>query len=608
MVGNTEKTRLFTRRALLLGGAKVGLFSTLLGRLYYLQVISGNEYHKMAEDNRINVRVIPPQRGQIFDRFGAPLALNDQTFRVVLLPEQVDKLRPLLEKLGTHIRMDEADMKRVEKDFRERNKFNAIIVRDNLSRDQMDTIAVHTPELMGIDIDAGEVRSYPYSESTAHILGYVGIASKNERDDPENIHVFSVPGFRVGKSGVERQYEREMRGKVGNVEMEVNAHGRVVRELVRHNPVAGDDLTLSIDIGLQQFIQRRVQKEGSASVVVMNIKTGEILAMVSHPSFDPNSFTFGISRKEWDVLNKDMRAPLLNKAVNGVYAPGSTFKPIPALAALEAGVITPTTRIHCPGYYELGGRKFRCWKKDGHGSVNMAEALAVSCDTYFYEIGLRAGIDKIQAMAQRFGLGQRVGIDLPHEKTGFVPSRAWKKSTRRQDWLQGETLISSIGQGFLLTSPLQLAVLAARLADSGPSIKPHIVKKVGNQEREIKRGSSLGVNPKHLEVIQEGLLAVVNAPFGTAHNIKTDEEDFQIAGKTGSAQVRHINEAEHQSGVIKNEDLPWRERDHALFIGYAPAHAPRYAISVVVEHGGSGAHNAAPIARDVLKECQARNL
>ncbi|MDD4615597.1 MAG: penicillin-binding protein 2 [Alphaproteobacteria bacterium] len=608
MAGNTEKSRIFTRRAILLGGAKAALFSLLAGRLYYLQVIEGSDYRKMAEENRINLRVIAPPRGRILDRFGVPLALNDQTFRVVLLPEQVAELKPLLEKLGAYISIDEMDRKRIERDMRERNGFNAIIVRDNLTRDQMDIVAVHTPELIGIDIDAGEVRSYPYGETTAHILGYVGIASKNELDNAEDgeSDILAMPGFRVGKNGVEKRYEKEMRGRAGNVEMEVNAHGRVVRELMRHDPVPGQDLSLTIDIGLQQFAQQRLASEESASAVLMDIYTGEVLVLVSQPSFDPNLFTYGISREDWDALNKDIRTPLLNKAIGGVYAPGSTFKPITALAGLEAGIVDPKARVNCPGYYELGEHKFHCWKKGGHGSVNMVEAFAGSCDTYFYDLGKRVGIDRIQAMAKRFGLGSKLNIDLPHERSGFVPNRAWKKNNKHQEWQQGETLVAAIGQGFLLTSPLQLAVMAARIANNGFAVTPHVAQKIGDKVVASKEWASMGLDPANLEIVREGMNSVVNEQTGTAYAVRIEEEEMEMAGKTGSAQVRHISEAERLEGVRKNENLPWNERDHALFIGYAPVSAPRYAIAVVVEHGGSGAHDAAPIARDILKKCQER--
>lgn len=608
MSGNNEKSRLFTRRSLLIGGAQAALFSVLAGRLYYLQVIEGGGYHQMAEENRINMRMIAPPRGRILDRFGVPLALNDQTYRVVLLPEQVGDLGELLDRVGRYVNIDESDRKRIERDMKDRRGFNAVIVRDNLTRDQMDMVAVHTPELPGVDIDAGEVRFYPYGTATSHILGYVGTVSRNELDKAgeEDSEVLGVPGFRIGKNGIEKQYEQQMRGEVGNVEMEVNAHGRVVRELVRHDPKVGNDVTLALDIGLQQFVQQLLAKEEGAAAVVMDIYSGEVLAMVSQPGFDPNLFTFGISKSDWDSLNNDIHSPLLNKVITGVYAPGSAFKPVVAMAALESDVADPEARVFCPGYYEFGGRVFHCWKKSGHGHVNMVEALAGSCDTYFYDLGRRVGIDKIQSMATRFGMGQKLGIDMPHERPGIVPSRAWKQTLRRQSWQQGETLITAIGQGYMLTSPLQLAVMAARIANNGLAVKPSMAKKIGSADIPDERWPSMGLDKRNLDVVRQGMFAVVNSHIGTAYSARITQEGMEMAGKTGSAQVRHISAAEHADGVIKNEALPWKQRDHALFAGYAPCDKPRYAVAVIVEHGGSGAHQAAPIARDILQECQTR--
>ena len=608
MAGNTEKSRLFNRRAILIGGAQIGLFSVLAARLYYLQILEGAKYHEMAEENRINLRMIAPPRGRIIDRFGVPLALNDQTYRVVLLPEQVGDLDDLLNKLGAYVEIPDADRKRIERELKDRNGFNAILVHDNLTRDQMDTIAVHTPELPGVDIDAGEVRSYPYGDTTAHILGYVGTASQAEVNDSDedDANILSVPGFRIGKNGIEKQYEDDLRGEAGDVEMEVNAHGRVVQELMRHDPGPGEDLTLALDIGLQQFVQQRLAREEGAAAVILDVHSGEVLALASQPSFDPNLFTFGIGQDDWDRLNTDIHSPLLNKVVTGVYAPGSTFKPMVAMAALEADIADPMATVFCPGYYEFGEHIFHCWKHGGHGHVNMVEAIQGSCDTYFYDLGHRVGIDKIQAMANRFGLGQKTGIDLPHERPGFVPSRSWKQATRHEAWQQGETLVAAIGQGYMLTSPLQLAVMAARLANGGYAVVPHVAQKSGGKIIVPATAPSLGFDPRHLEIVRQGMSNVINSPQGTAYAARITQEGMEMAGKTGTAQVRHISEAEHEEGVTKNEALPWKERDHALFAGFAPVGAPRYAVAVIVEHGGSGAHISAPIARDILLECQTR--
>jgi penicillin-binding protein 2 len=612
MSGDNERSRIFTRRAFMIGGIQAGLFTLLGSRVYYLEVVEGQKYSTLAEENRINLRLLPPRRGQIMDRFGSPLAINQQNFRIVLLPERVDDLDVLLDHVNQFVTITDNDRKRIVRDLHNTNNLNAILIKDNLTRDQMDVFAVHSVDLPGTDIDIGEVRTYPYTLATAHVLGYVGTASERdisavEDDDDSSNNVLTIPGFRIGKSGIEKSVDRELRGDAGDVQMEVNAHGSVVRELARNDAHPGHDVTLGIDIGLQQYIQQRLAREPSAAAVVMDIATGEIRALVSQPSFDPNLFTYGISQDDWDLLNNDEHTPLLNKVTSGVYAPGSTIKPVVAMAALEADILNPTERVFCPGFYELGDYTFHCWKHGGHGHVNLREALAGSCDTFFYDVGHRVGIDRIHAMAKRLGLGEKTGIDLPHERSGFVPSRSWKFATRGQSWQQGETLNTAIGQGYVLTTPLQLAVMAARIANGGNAVKPHIVRAIAGAPTQKQPAPNLGFNPAHLASVIDGMSAVVNENIGTAYGAHIDKKGFEMAGKTGTAQVRRISEAEREDGVATNESLPWKQRDHALFAGFAPVNNPRFAIAVVVEHGGSGAHEAAPIARDILLECQMRD-
>lgn len=609
MASDSERARLFTRRAILIGGLQTGLFALLASRVYYLDVIEGEKYRTLAEENRVNLRLLAPPRGQIFDRSGAPLALNQQNFRVVLLPEQVGDVDQMLSQLGKYIDITENDRKRILRDMRSSDTLSAIVIKDNLTRDQMDVIAVHSVEIPGIDIDVGEVRTYPYSVGTSHILGYVGTASANDMknaEDEDESNVLAIPGFRIGKNGIEDQYDEPLRGQAGDVQMEVNAHGSVVRELARNNPVTGQDLTLSIDIGLQQFVQNRLAQEQGAACVVMEVETGAIRAMVSQPGFDPNLFTYGISLDDWNRLNTDDHAPLMNKAITGVYAPGSVIKPVVAMAGLESGEVDPSAKVYCPGFYQLGDYKFYCWKHGGHGHVDMQEAIAGSCDTYFYDLGRRVGIDRLQAMMRRFGMGEKLGVDLPHERAGFIPSRTWKMATHHQAWQQGETLIASIGQGYILTSPLQLAVMAARIANGGKIVVPHMGQAKGGSPLEWPPALSMGLLGRNINYVREAMASVVNKPGGTAYSSRIREEGFEMAGKTGTAQVRRISESERTEGVTSNEDLPWKERDHALFAGFAPVNKPRFAISVILEHGGSGGHMAAPMAHDILLECQKR--
>ncbi len=608
MARDYERSRLFTRRAVLIGAAETALFSVLTGRLYYLQMIQGDKYRTLAEENRINLRLIASPRGQILDRTGAPMALNQQNYRLVLLPEQVAHLQPLLDKINAFLPLSESDRKKIERDLRGNSGLNAVLVRENLTWDQVATISLHMPDLPGADIEVGEVRNYPFGEAAAHLAGYVGPVTMRDlkNDDDEDL---TIPGFRIGKNGVEKEYDQDLRGEPGNLQLEVNARGRVVRELSRENPVPGKDVNLSIDAGLQQMIYQRLSTETSAAAFVMDVQTGAVYALVSFPGFDPNLFTYGISQTDWDRLNNDEHFPLINKAADGVYAPGSTFKILTSMAALDSGLVKADTGVFCPGYYELGNHSFHCWKKGGHGHVNLVSAMAGSCDTYFYDMGHRVGIDKIQTVAQAFGLGSKTGIDLPHEKTGLVPSRAWKRARYNKSWQQGETLIAAIGQGYVVASPLQLCLACARIANGGYAVKPHLLRKdglAGAVAKDLWPG--MGFNPEHIALVQKGMFAVVNQPIGTAYAARAADARLSMSGKTGTAQVRRISAAERAEGVLKNESLPWLARDHALFVGYAPIEAPRYAVSVVVEHGGSGAHIAAPIARDILVECQKRNV
>lgn len=596
-----DQARLFTRRSLLLGCFQLGVFALITGRLYHLQVEESVKYRTLAEENRISQRLIVPLRGQIKDRNGIPLALNQPNFRLIIDPLDTDDVDVLLQKLGQYVALDSGDFRRIDRDLKLRASVNGVLVSENLSWDQVTTLELRRLELQGARIEEGAVRAYPYSETTSHLLGYIGPpAERDMRRDP----LFMAPGFRVGKSGIEQQLDEMLRGTAGKQQLEVDAHGQVVRELDRQAAETGKEITLTLDIGLQQFVQQRLSSEQSAAAVIMDAHNGAVYALASHPGYDPNLFTFGIPQKAWDALNNDPHVPLTNKAIAGNYAPGSVFKIVTALAALDAGVMRDHDSVFCPGHLDLGNHRFHCWKKGGHGTVNLISAMAGSCDTYFYEIAQRVGIDRIQAMSLRLGLGSRTGIDLPHERSGFIPTRQWKRTTQKEEWQLGETLISGIGQGFILTTPLQLAVLAARISNGGIAVLPRLTKE---SLADNKPFPSLNIATRHLELIDRSVSAVVNSPLGTAFRERIMEPEWMMAGKTGTSQVRRIGKAERASGVIKNENLPWEQRDHALFAGFAPHEKPRYAFSVVVEHGGSGAHVAAPIARDIMIECQKRN-
>jgi penicillin-binding protein 2 len=604
---DSERHKLFSRRTAMLAGGKAVLLSALVGRMYYLQVIESDRYKTLADENRINFRLLAPPRGRIVDRFGIPIADNQQNYRVVLIPEQTGDVEETLLRLGRIIPIRKSEKKHILREVRRKRSFVPVTLRENLNWEDVARIEVNTPDLPGVMIDVGQSRFYPFSGETAHVLGYVAAVSEGETTgDP----LLELPGFRIGKSGIEKVYDLALRGASGSSQVEVNAYGRVIRELNRSEGQPGTRLQLTLDSGLQRMASKRLGEE-SGSIVVMDVHSGDVLAMVSTPGFDPNAFNKGLSSEEWNALISNDKSPLINKSIGGHYAPGSTFKMVVALAALEKGVISADSEVFCSGKTQLGNATFHCWKKGGHGVVNLNAGISQSCDVYFYEVARRTGIERIAAMARRLGLGSRLGLDLPGEKAGLIPSDKWKRAAIGAPWQKGETLLAGIGQGYVLTTPLQLAVMTARLVNGGVSVTPHltrdVVTKNGITPREPKKSDNLGLIPAHLSLIRQAMETVVNVPGGTAFRSRIKKPEFKMGGKTGTAQVRRITKQERENRVLKNEELPWKERDHALFVGYAPVDAPRYAVAVIVEHGGGGSKVAAPIARDVLEEAQLRN-
>lgn len=610
MQRDTDQYYSFTRRSALLFGGQIVLLSGLAARMYYLQVIEADRYRMLAEDNRINFKLLAPRRGRIVDRFGRPMAINQQNYRVLLTPENTKDVERTLDTLADIIPINDKERQKILRDIKRRRRFLPMIVRENLEWEKVARIEVNAPSLPGISIDVGESRYYPDGTLTAPVLGYVsGVAEAEQTGDP----LLELPGFRIGKSGIEKTLDVALRGRGGTSQVEVNAFGREIRELQRVEGQPGAEARLTIDLELQKFVAERMG-EDSSSAVVIDIHSGDILAMASTPSFDPNSFNRGLTADEWRMLSTNPRTPLNNKAIAGMYAPGSTFKMVVALAALKRGLITPATRISCGGKVSLGDATFHCWKsKGGHGSLDLMGGIMNSCDLYFYEVARRVGIDRISQMAERLGLGTLLDIELPGEKKGLMPTRAWKKSNKGSAWTQGETMISGIGQGYMLVTPLQLAVMTARLSNGGRAVKPRLTSAVvafdGTElpappQPEFE---DLGISPGHLDVVLKGMAGVTNSPGGTAFKARIKDPAFAMAGKTGSVQVRRISKLERETRVLKNEELPWHERDHALFVGFAPVHEPRYACAVVVEHGGGGSTAAAPIARDILLEVQRRD-
>ena len=597
-----DRQKVFSRRVAMLAGGKALLLSALAGRMYFLQVVESDRYATLAEENRINLRLLPPPRGRILDRNGRPLAVNRQNYRVVVVREQSPDFEGTLDSLSRIIPISEAERQRIAREIQRKRSFVPITVHEDLSWEEVARIEVNAPDLPGVHIEVGQVRHYVYGADLAHVLGYVAAVSEGEMTgDP----LLELPGFRIGKAGVEKIHDLALRGASGSSQVEVNALGRVIRELNRHEGQPGSDLALTLDLNLQQLASQRLVGQ-SGAVAVIDVHTGAVLALASTPGYDPNAFNRGLTVDEWQTLIGNPKAPLTNKAVAGQYAPGSTFKPVVALAAMERGVATPDTRVTCWGRTRLGNALFHCWKRGGHGSMDMRQALAQSCDVYFYELAKRTGIDRIAALASRLGLGDVLELDLPGERPGLLPTRDWKLATIGTPWQMGETLIAGIGQGYILTTPLQLAVMTARLVNGGRAVTPYLTRPPADAPDTGTRPTpaDLGLDPTHLKIVLDGMNEVVNGRRGTARGSKIKEENLKMAGKTGTAQVRRITKAEREIGVIKNEDLPWERRDHALFIGYAPVHAPRFACAVVVEHGGGGSKVAAPIAREVLLEAQ----
>ena len=598
---DNDRYRLLTRRTALIGAAQLGLFATLGARLYYLQVTEKDRYTTLSEENRVNMRLLPPSRGLILDRFGVPLAVNNQNFRVVMVAEQTDDVEDTVAQLAAIVPLDEDDWDRVQRDVARRRPFVPIMIRDKLTWEQVSTIEVNAPELPGLSIDVGDARHYPFNKATAHVLGYVGAVSEQElTGDP----LLALPDFRIGKNGIERYYESVLRGQAGTSHVEVNAVGRVIREIDRSDGIPGEELHITIDIGLQTIVQDLLSRENSAAAVVMDIHNGDVYSLVSSPAYDPNLFAGGISSHDWRRLLTDPYNPLTNKAVTGQYAPGSTFKMITALAALEAGAITTETSVWCPGHMQLGNHRFHCWRHYGHGWMELGDAIEQSCDVYFYDLALRVGVDRIAAMANRFGLGQTLGLDLPSESEGLIPTQAWKQAVIGEIWHKGESLVAAIGQGFVLATPMQLAVMTARMVNGGKAVTPRLsVLSPDDQHPEFP---DIGVSQASLEAVVKGMVAVTNGTRGTARASQIPLEGMEMGGKTGTSQVKRITMAERAAGIVKQEDRPWRDRHHALFVGFAPVEAPRYACAVVVEHGGSGSSSAAPLARDILIAAQRR--
>ncbi|MBS9718472.1 penicillin-binding protein 2 [Pseudohalocynthiibacter aestuariivivens] len=584
-------SRKISRRGLIMGGAQLAFVGALGLRMRYLQVDQADQFRMLAEENRINVRLLPPARGLMFDRNGALLAANEQNYKIVLVREDAGDVEEVLARLAQLVPLTAEDLERATREIYRRSPFVPVTVADRLRWEDISAVAVNAPALPGVTPEVGLSRGYPRGQDFAHVVGYVGPVSDYDLErlnDPDPL--LQIPKFQIGKSGVEAKLEHELRGKAGHRRIEVNATGRVMRELDRIDGEPGANIQLSVDADLQNFIQARLAGE-SAAASVIDTETGDLLAIASSPSFDPNKFVRGISVADYSELTENKYRPLAGKAVQGTYPPGSTFKMVTALAALHDGVVSPEDTVYCPGYTYLGGRRFHCWKRGGHGNVNLHDSLMRSCDVYYYELAQRVGIEKISAMARLLGLGERHDLPMSAVAQGLAPTKDWKRERHGEGWQVGDTLNAAIGQGFVLASPLQLSIMAARLA-TGRTVTPRLVKSINGVEQPSHAGTPLGLNENLLRQVRRAMFDVSNSRRGTAFRSRIVEDAFRMAGKTGTSQVR--------SAVVRNQDVPWEQRDHALFVCFAPFDAPKIAVSVVVEHGGGGSKAAAPVARDIV--------
>jgi len=591
---DTQRQHQLTRRAFVFGSVAVVGIGSLIGRLYYLQFLRTEEFSMRSEGNRVKLQLIPPPRGKILDRNGVPLANNDKNFRMLVEVAPQKTLQKTLKDISEIVPLTPERIKEVLAQAKASRYGPPIQVKEHMSWDELAQIEFNSPRLPGVLIDVGDVRFYPFKEHLSHLVGYIGAVTESELSADDQ-PLLRLPEFKIGKNGVEKAFEDKLRGTAGVKNIEVNVHGLPVRELAKKDPIPGEDMRLTIDNRLQEFTSTLIEGE-SAAVAVMEVNTGDMLALVSLPGFDPNSFSKGITQVYWDELRGNIRNPLLNKAIAGQYPPGSTFKMLVGLAALEEGIISSGSRVFCPGHFFLGNHQFNCWKAGGHGSVNYHDAVVESCDTFFYTQAQKLGMDKIAEMARKFGLGGPTGIEIPGEKGGIMPDPAWKRARYNQPWQAGDTINAGIGQGYVISTPLQQCVMIARMVNGGFAVKPRLWVPTDNPTAKRPSYKHLGIKDQHLQYTLKAMADVTLAQNGTAYAKRITTKGYSMGGKTGTAQVRKIT----QRGV-NQETLPWEYRHHAWFVAFAPVEKPKYACCVLVEHGGGGSAAAAPIARDVME-------
>ena len=606
-----RKTDVINRRMFIIGAAKFIVFSGIVARLFSLQINDNKKYLTLSDKNRIREWKLPPTRGNIVDYFGNIIAGNLKVYQLHIIPEQVENFNYLLLRLKNLLDLSEKKIAKINKLKSELKPWDSIIVSENLSWSQFVKINNYLYDLVGVKPVMTISRNYPFNEVYTHVLGYVSQPNEEEILSNETVQERFVPGMKIGKIGLEKRLENYLIGTNAIQRYEVNAYGKRINQLEHQKGEQGSKIRLTVDTEIQKACGELL-KEKAGSISVMDIYTGDIIAMYSSPSYDPNLFLFGISQDEWQLIRNNPLKPLVNKTLTGLYSPGSTIKPIVALSALENNVIDTKFKVKCKGKMELYGQTFHCWKEKGHGWVSLKNAMKQSCDTYFYEVARLLGVDRLNATAEKFGLGKKVlGEYFENEKKGLFPNTEWKKNNLGRGWVLGETLITGIGQGYIQSTPLQLCMMTAQIANGGYAIKPKIIvdnnpltleeaKKSMHNEQLHDSGKKLFKSKNNIKIVQEAIFSSTNERFGTSYRSRIDDPKYQFAGKTGTAQVKRISKRERELD-LELEQIPYKDRDHALYVAYGPYINPRYALSIIVEHGGSGSKAAAPIAKKLFK-------
>ena len=614
---SVKKIHTINRRMFIIGAAKFIIFSGIIVRLFSLQIKDNKKYSTLSDKNRLREWRLPPIRGEFLDYFDNVIAGNNRVYELHVIPEQVEDFRYLIVRLKEILNLTNSQFEKIIKQKNQQKPWETLIVSKNLTWEQFSKVNHYLYDLVGAKPVISVSRNYPYDESYTHVLGYVSEASENDILNNQSIKDNLVPGLKVGKTGLEKSFENQLIGTNGIQRYEVNAYGKRINQVDQIDGLKGNTIKLTLDTEIQKK-SAELLRGMAGSINVMDIYTGDIIAMQSSPSFDPNLFIFGISQDDWQLIRNDPLKPLVNKSLSGLYSPGSTFKPIVALSALENNIITKNFKVNCTGKTEMYGQTYHCWKEKGHGVVNLKEAMKQSCDTYFYEIARKLGVDRLRETSIKFGLGDKV-LDktFNNEKKGLVPDTKWKKNNLGKGWVLGETLITGIGQGYIQTTPLQLCLMTAQLANGGFKIYPKItinekdktaveIKELMNEGQDFLESfgndqyTKLFDKKENIELIRNSMFASTNEIRGTSYSSRIEDPKYQFAGKTGTSQVKRITEAERELDLA-TKDIDYKNRDHALFIAFGPFKNPRYALSIVIEHGGSGSSVAAPLAKELFK-------